>query len=277
MRIARTKTGLLLIVALLVAAMFAPAARGQHVEYMDPEESAAKARVVLLQLITANGGQQYLQLRTSMCEGRRAQFGHNGETSGFVQVKVFWNYPDKIRTEYGKKGNIADVYSGDQGWTLDRGGVSDETVVGISDFQESLKRNVNYLLRHRLNEKGMLLRYGGVSVADLKEVEWVEITDPEERTFRLAVDHRTHLLVRSIVKTVDTETRERKEDATLFSNYQLLNGVQLPMQVTRERDGRRANQDFFESCQVNPELPADYFTKAALEKRFGEVGGKKKN
>ena len=56
MRIARTKTGLLLIVALLVAAMFAPAARGQHVEYMDPEESAAKARVVLLQLITANGG-----------------------------------------------------------------------------------------------------------------------------------------------------------------------------------------------------------------------------
>jgi hypothetical protein len=263
-----------LALALLLSAR---AARGQHVEYMDPEESAAKAKVVLQQLISALGGQRYLQLKTSMCEGRRAQFGHNGETSGYVQVKVFWNYPDKIRTEFGKKGNIADVYSGDQGWTLDRGGVSEETVVGITDFQESLKRNVNYLLRVRLNEPGLLLRYGGISVADLKEVEWVEITDSEERTFRLAVDHTTHLLVRMVVKTVDTETRERKEDATLYSNYQLINGVQLPMQVTRERDGRRTNQDFFEGCQANPELPGDYFTKASLEKRFKEVGGKVKN
>ncbi len=245
-------------------------------EYMDPDESAARAKVVLQQLINAFGGPSYLQLRTSMCEGRRAQFGHNGETSGYVQVRVYWNYPDKIRSEYGKKGNIADVYSGDQGWTLDRGGVSEETVVGIADFQESLKRNVNYLLRTRLNEQGMLLRYGGISVADLKEVEWVEITDPEERTFRLAVDHKSHLLVRTIVKTVDMETRERKEDAILYTNYQLINGVQLPMQVTRERDGRRANQDFFESCQVNPELPPDFFTKASLEKRFKEVGGKQK-
>ncbi len=274
MRVGKIKNWLWVALVLLLAS---PAARGQHVEYMDPEESAAKAKVVLQQLISALGGQSYVQLKTSMCEGRRAQFGHNGETSGYVQVKVYWNYPDKIRSEYGKKGNIADVYSGDQGWTLDRGGVSEETVVGIADFQESLKRNVNYLLRVRLKEPGLLLRYGGVSVADLKEVEWVEITDSEERTFRLAVDHTTHLLVRTIVKTVDTETRERKEDATLYSNYQLINGVQLPMQVTRERDGRRTNQDFFGSCQVNPELPGDYFTKASLEKRFKEVGGKVKN
>jgi hypothetical protein len=262
---------------ILAMLLMSPTARGQHVEYMDPDESAAKAKGVLQQLIGALGGQRYLQLKTSECAGRRAQFGHNGETSGYVPVRVFWNYPDKIRTEYGKKGNIADVYSGDLGWTLDRGGVSEETVVGIADFQESLKRNVNYLLRIRLNEKGMLLRYGGVSTAELKEVEWVEITDTEERMFRLAVDRTTHLLVRSIVKTVDTETRERKEDATLFSNYQLINGVQLPMQVTRERDGRRTNQDFFESCKTDPELPGDFFTKASLEKRFKEVGGKQKN
>ncbi len=274
MRVGQRNNWLWLAAALL---LMSPAARGQHVEYMDPDESAAKAKQVLQELITALGGQRYLQLKTSECEGRRAQFGHNGETSGYVQVKVFWNYPDKLRSEYGKKGNIADVFAGAQGWTLDRGGVSEESAVAVTDFQESLMRNVNYLLRNRINEKGMLLRYGGVSVADLKEVEWVEITDMEERTFRLAVDHTTHLLVRVIVKTVDTETRERKEDATLFSNYQPINGVQMPMQVTRERDGRRTNQDFFEKCEVNPELPGDFFSKASLEKRFGEVGGKKKN
>ena len=254
----------------------APGARGQHAEYMDPDESAAKAKQILQQLISAMGGQRYLQLKTSECEGRYAQFGHNGDTSGYVQAKVFWNYPDKFRIEYGKKGNIVDVYAGEQGWTLDRDGASEEPATSVTDFQESLSRNVNNLLRERINEKGMLLRYGGTAVAELKVVDWVEVTDTEDRTFRLAVEQATHLLVRSVVKTVDNETRERREDVTIYSNYQLKDGVQMPMQISRERDGRRLSQAFFSSCEANPQLPADFFTKAALEKRFAEVGGKKK-
>jgi hypothetical protein len=31
---------------------------------------------------------------------------------------------------------------------------------------------------------------------------------------------------------------------------------------------------FYEGCQLNPPLPPDFFTKAALERRFAEVGGK---
>jgi hypothetical protein len=120
------------------------------------------------------------------------------------------------------------------------------------------------------------LRYGGTAVAELKVVDWVEITDTEDRTFRLAVEQSTHLLVRSEVKTVDNETRERRQDVAIYSNYQLKDGVQMPMQVSRDRDGRRLNQAFFSSCEANPQLPADFFTKAGLEKRFAEVGGKKK-
>ncbi len=273
MRVGTIKNWLLLGLGVLVVS---PAVRAQRAEYMDPEASEAKARQVLQQLLKALGGQNYLDLKTSQCEGRRAQFGHNGEMSGYVQSRVFWKYPDKVRSEYGKKGNIVDVFAGDQGWTLDRDGVSEEPVGAVSDFQDALNRNVNYLLRKRINDKGMLLRYGGISVAELKEVEWVEVTDSEERTFRLAVDRSTHLLVKTVVKTVDNETQERKEDSTIYSNYQLIGGVQLPMQVTRERDGRRTNQDFFGSCQANPDLPPDFFTKESLEKRFKEVGGKKK-
>jgi outer membrane lipoprotein-sorting protein len=260
----------------LAGVLLVPGARAQHAEYMDPDESAAKAKQILQQLITAMGGQRYLQLKTSECEGRYAQFGHNGDTSGYMQAKVFWNYPDKFRIEYGKKGNIVDVFAGAQGWTLDRDGASEEPATSVTDFQEGLSRNVNNLLRERINEKGMLLRYGGTAVAELKVVDWVEITDTEDRTFRLAVEQSTHLLVRSEVKTVDNETRERRQDVAIYSNYQLKDGVQMPMQISRERDGRRLNQAFFSSCEANPQLPADFFTKEALEKRFAEVGGKKK-
>jgi hypothetical protein len=255
--------------------LLAPVAQAQHAEYMDPELSAAKAKQVLQQLIAALGGPAYLNMKSSECEGRYANFGHNGETNGYMQAKNIWSYPDKLRIEYGKKGNIIDLYAGEVGWTLDKGGVSEEPATSMSDFQESLQRNLNYLLRVRLNEPGLLLRYGGTGVDELREVEWVEITDTQERTFRIAMDRNSHLPVRMIVRTVDNETRERREDVTIYTNFQPKEGVQMPMQVSRHRDGRRINQAFFDKCEINPNLPADFFTKASLEQRFKEVSGKK--
>lgn len=257
--------------------LLATTARAQNPETLAPEASEAKAKQVLKQLVDAMGGPLYLSVKTLSCEGRMAQFGHNGDTSGYVAFKEYRSYPDKRRIDYSKKGNIVDIFAGDEGWTLDRGGVSEEPVTSVADFQAALKRDPNNLLRTRLNEQGMLISYGGIGVADLKTVDWIDFQDSEERTIRLGVDRSTHLLARSIVTTVNDETRERQQDVTVYSNYQSQDGVQIPMQVSRERDGRRLSQVFFTSCQLNPQLPADWFTKAALEKRYKEVGGKSKD
>jgi len=61
-------------------------------------------------------------------------------------------------------------------------------------------------LRARLKEPGMSIRFGGTDVVDLRTVDWVEITDSEQRDFRLAVDRTTHYLVRSVV-TLQDDTR----------------------------------------------------------------------
>ena len=271
MRVRLRAAGLGIAVATL---LLATVAKGQNPETMDPEQGAAKGKQIIGQLIEALGGPLYLSVNSLGCEGRIAQFGHSGDLTGFVTFKDYWGYPDKKRTDAGKKGNIIDLYAGDQGWTLDRGGVSEEPATAVSDFQAMLKRDVNNLLRSRIHEEGMSIRFGGIGVVDLHQVDWVEIEDPEERVFRLAVEHSSHLLVRSMVVTKDEDTGTRREDVTMYTNYQFKDGVQLPMQVSRERDGRRVYQVFYEGCQLNPPLPPDFFTKAALERRFSEVGGK---
>jgi hypothetical protein len=247
----------------------------QNPDTMDPEQSTAKAKQILKQLIDTLGGQRYLTIKTSECEGRQAHFGHNGEMSGFTVFKDYWSYPDTRRIDLAKKGNIIDLFIGNEGWTLDRSGVSEEPATAVTDFQEAVKRDPNNLLRYRLNEDRLLITYGGNAVVDLRPVDWVEIVDSEERTYRLAVDQSTHLLVRSVVYVRDDVTGERREDVALYTNYQSKDGVQMPMQISRERDGRRVSQVFYEACQYNPNLPADFFTKAALEKRSSEVGGGK--
>jgi len=263
------------VLASLLAASLPRLANGQNPENMMPAEREAKGKQILEQLITALGGPTYLDIRESSCEGRLAQFGHSGEMTGYTNFKVYWRFPDKNRTDFSKKGVIVNVYNGDRGWTLDRGGVSELSTAAVADFQEQAKRDINNLLRLRLKEPGMVIRFGGTDIVDLKTVDWVEITDTEQRDFRLAVDRTTHFLVRTVVTLQDDTSPDRSVETHIFTNYQLMDGVQTPLQITLDRNGRRINQVFFQSCKYNPGFSDDFFTKAALDKRFSEVGSRK--
>jgi len=266
-----------------------PAAAQQNPETMMPEQSEAKAKQILSDLINARGGAGYREVRSSQCHGTRAQFGHNEDLTGYVAFTDSREYPDKDRIEYSAKshnlknivnvvigvdgldlahgGVIVALYNGDRGWTLDKSGVTELPVTATADFQEQVKRNVDNLLRLWLKQPGLTFRYGGIDTVDLKEVDWVEITDTEDRTFRLAVDHSTRLLVRSVVTTTNQETQQRDDDVTTYTNYQLKDSVWTPMQVSRFHEGRRVSQFFYDSCRFNPDFPRDYFEKSSLQKK----------
>jgi hypothetical protein len=110
---------------------------------------------------------------------------------------------------------------------------------------------------------------------DRREVDWIELTDSEDRKFRLAVDHSTHFLVRSVVTTKDEETQQLNDDVTIYTNYQLKDSVWVPLQISREHNGRRAAQFFYETCKFNPGFPDVLFTKDSLQKGGSEAVLKK--
>lgn len=261
--------------ALLLAAMLTPGrAAAQDPDTMMPEASASKAKQILAQMLGAMGGAAYMNVRESECSGRLSRFGHNNDLTTYLEFKDYWRFPDKNRTDYGKKGNIIDSFSGNEGWTVDHDGVSEEPAGAVEDFQEQVRKDPDHLFRYRLKEEGMVYRYGGADLIDLRPVDWVEMVDRAEWTYRIAVQRDSHLMVRFVVITRDATTRERAEEVTSFANYHPIDGVQTPLQVARTRDGRRIFQAFYDSCRYNPGLPGDFFSKAALEKRFQEVGSK---
>jgi hypothetical protein len=293
----RLKLARLAVAASLVCATLALRASAQNPDSMMPEQSAAKAKEILSELMNARGGAGYREAAEVECQGTRAQFGHNGAVTGYVRFLDARHYPDKERLEYSAKnhnlksiintvigvdgldwshgGVIIALYNGDRGWTLDRGGVSELPATAVADFDEEVKKNIDNVLRIRLKEPGWSYRYGGIDTVDLREVDWVELTDSDERTFRLAVDRHTHLLVRSVVTTNNEETHEKDDDTTIYTNYLLNDSVWTPMQITRDHNGRRTAQFFYNSCKYNPGFPSDYFDKSSLQKRGGETSLKK--
>jgi hypothetical protein len=246
----------------------------QNPETMMPEASATKAKQILAQMLDAMGGQNYLRVRESECTGRKSEFGHNNALTSYLEFKEYWRFPDKYRIDFGKKGNIIDLFNGREGWTVDHDGVGEEPADRVDEFQDRLMKDPGHLFRYRLKEEGMVYRYGGTDLIDLKPVDWVEMSDRQERTYRIAVQRDNHLMARFTVIIRDQESGQLIEEVTSYANYHTIGGVETPLQVARTRNDRRILQAFYDSCTYNPNLEPNFFTKAALQQRFQEVGSR---
>ncbi len=268
----------ILSVAMLAGACLAGAtsAAAQDDQFLMPEQSAVKARQILDQAVEALGGNAYLNVHDITCTGRLGQFDHAGEVTGFGKFIDYSEPPFKERQENLPKKNIIQIYNGDKGWDLDRGGVSDAPKADVTDFKEEVQKDLDYILRQRSHEPGMVLRYAGPDVVDLKQAEWVEMVDSDNRTIRIAFADNTHLPIRKTVETRDPRMQHKTEEVEYYSNYHPIDGVQTPFQITRERNQIKIFQVFFDKCEYNTSVSDALFTKESLDQRWAQIPNRDK-
>jgi hypothetical protein len=258
------------------------------------ETNVAKGRRVTKQVIAALGGPAYLNIHNVQCDGREAEFGTTGTLMGFTLFRDTWLLPDKNRVEYFTKGEhtiigflmgsdellithggaMITVYSGKEGWTLDKSGVSDQPEDLIKTFNDRLKTDMNTVLRKRMNEPGFEAEYAGPDLIDLKEAEWIEFTDRDHRLMRLGIDKYSHLPLRWVVVTRNPETREKTEVITSFTQYALNDGVKTPLSIELSSNDHKVSQTFLTSCKFNADISPELFTRAALEQAAKDTGKK---
>ena len=284
-------------VVLGLACAFRDRAAARPAQEMLPEQSAAKAKELVQRVIAALGGQAYLNVRDTQCDGRIAQYGTAGTMMGFTLFRDLWILPDKNRVEYISKGEhsilaflvgtdtllitnggaLITVYNGKEGWTLDKAGVSNEPDDLIMAFDDQLKTGMNNMLRQRIHEPGVEMSYGGSDLIDLKEAEWIEFTDPEHHEMRLGIDKYSHLPLRWIVATRNPDTREHAEIVTSYTQYLTQDGVKSPLSIEVSRNDRKVSQTFLSNCKYNSDLDPQLFTRAWLEQHAAEVQKNSKN
>jgi hypothetical protein len=252
----------------------APRLKAQDDEVLMPAQSAAKAKQLIQEAITALGGQAYLNVHDATCTGHLGGFGHSGDLSGFEHFIDYTEPPFKDRQENLPKRNLISVYNGDKGWTLDRGGVSDAAASDLARFQEDTKIDLDNIFRHRIHEPGMIFRYAGPDVVELKEADWVELVDSDNRTIRIAFARETHLPIQKVIAIRDPKTQMRSQEIEYYSLYHAIDGIETPFQITRVRNGMKVFQVFFDKCEYNTNLADSLFTKESLDQRWQKVGKK---
>jgi len=235
-----------------------------------------KAQELVEKAVAALGGEAYLNVTGYIRTGRIYSFSRGELASAGAVFTEYAKYPDKSRMEYYRNRSIIQVNNGDEGWELDTQGVREQTPESIRDFKESVKRDIDFLLRARRTEPGMQFYYLGSQFLDNRRVEVVEMVDAENESLVLYLDAETHLPLRLRYRERDELTREMVEVVEYYGIYIDFDGVRSPRQITRERARIRV----FEATELKVDFKApiaeELFTRESLEARWQEIGKKEK-
>lgn len=234
-----------------------------------------RAAQVVQAAIDAMGGKAYLEVKNTVSHGRYFVFrdGRQG-FSRFFDWTVY-EEPVKSRFQLGN-GKNAEVHVHNlelnKGWVKESAfDVREISEQEMEQFKETIKRDLDYLLRNRLDEEGMNeFYYGPDEIAGSGELEAVEFIDRSNDSVVVYFDRKTHLPNKVEGHFTDNLGLRHKEE-TEFYNWHEISGVLSPLRHDTFVDGELSSQMFLEELLINQVIPAEQFLEPEVKER------KKKN
>jgi len=223
------------------------------------DPSVQKAKQVLDDMISALGGDAYLNIHTMSMEGRSYSFWQ-GKPSGMGLVFWrFWEWPDKDRWELTKDRDVIELNIGDKGYEITYKGTATQDPKQLDDYPRRRDHALETVVRQWLAAPGTIILYAGTAIVEQTLTDEVTVFNAENDSVTISVDPHTHLPVRKMFSYRDPIDRLKDDDAELFSNYRVVQGISTPYSVVRMQNGEMRNQRFINNVSYNTELAPTLF------------------
>ena len=223
-----------------------------------------KAKQILDDMIRALGGEAYLNMREMSVAGRSYAFYH-GRPSGLgVLYWRFWQAPDKDRYEITKQRDIIDLYVGDKAYETTYKGTAALDPKQLADYLRRREHSLERVIRSWLPAPGTMILYEGTAIVEQNLADKVTILTASNDSVTIAVDPRTHLPVRMNYSYRDPIDRQFDDEAEIFSNYKIVQGIATPYSTVRMENGEMSNQRFVNTVSYNNGLDASMFEPKGL-------------
>ncbi len=223
------------------------------------DPSVKKAKQVLDEMIRVLGGEAYLNVRTVSTEGRSYSFW-KGQPSGMGVV--FWRFqewPDKDRIELTKQRDVIELYVGDKGYEITYKGTAAQDPKQVADYVRRRDHSLENVVRQWLAAPGTMILYSGTAIVEQNMADEITVLNAANDSVTISVDAGTHLPVRSTFSYRDPADRQMDEDAVIFSNYRLIQGVNTPLSNVGMRNGEMRSQRFITNVTYNTDLAPTLF------------------
>lgn len=231
-------------------------------------------------VIAALGGDRYLNMHYRLAAGRVYAFFHD-ELSGYDLARIYTEYlpqaPPKAlavreREVLGKKQDYSYLFLPNQGWDITYRGARPVEDEKWDRYFRTTENDIFYILRVRYHEPGMQFDYVGSDVFLGTHVEVLDVTDSQNRTVRVYLDHNTFLPIHQTFSWLDEQTRYRNDEAADFGKYRDIGGgIKWPFTIERQRNGYKSYQMFANTVEADQPPPPGIFELPAGARMLKKV------
>jgi hypothetical protein len=223
------------------------------------DASVQKAKQILDDMIKALGGETYLNIRDMTVEGRSYAFWQGRPSGMGVLFWRFWQWPDKDRVELTKQRDVVELNIGDKGYEVTYKGTGTQDPKQLDDYLRRRQHSLETVIRSWLPAPGTIILYSGTAIVEQNLADQVTVLNSENDSVTISVDPHSHLPVRKTFSYRDPIDRQKDDEAEIFGNYRMVQGVNTPYSTVRMQNGEMRSQRFINNVTYNSGLSASLF------------------
>jgi hypothetical protein len=229
----------------------------------------SKGRKLLDEMVTALGGDAWLNRQDWIYSGRAATFYKGQPHEGAPafeeyyrlhpfgeRVVVISHYGVFIATDHS---DIAEVWTGDNGYEITYKGSKPLPAKDVEDYQRRHRHSLDVVVNDWLKQPGVIVTYEGTNMVQRRLAEQVSILTTSNDAVTLELDEGSHLPLSLSFQWRDPLYKDLNTDEQQFDDYHAVQGIMTPFAITLLHNGDMTGQRFLTKVVYNAKLPADLF------------------
>ncbi len=218
-----------------------------------------KVHTLLDQMVHALGGDAWVNAPGYELIGRTSGFYQGKPTGAITDFFDYREPPDKERVELGKKREVYEIYSGQQGWEVTYKGKRALPADEMADYLRRRSHSVDAAVHVWMKDTAALYLYGGQELVERRLADKITILSSTNDNLTLDLDASTHLPIRRSFEWRDPLYKDKNVEAEEYDDYHTFNGIATPFSVTRYHNGDMTNQRFLYNVTYGGVIPASMF------------------
>jgi hypothetical protein len=281
---------------LLAAALFsAPqrlCAQASDLPSAAPAPSAAaqtdteRGRQLIDQMVTALGGEAWLNRTTIQIDGRTSSFFHgepnpyiteyhelrrlpapNTAVSALPEADRVGFLTERGMIEPGKKIDVVQIWTKGNGYEITYKGQTTLPKDQVEDYYRRSAHSIETVVHTWLKAPGVMVVSEGTIMVERRLANRVTVLTADNDAVTLDLDTTTHLPLRRTFRWRNPQFKDYDEDAETYDDYHTFQGLPTALTITRYHNGEIAGQRYLTKIVYNLPMDPSQFDPAVLFKK----------
>ena len=227
----------------------------------NPEQ---RGRALLDQMVTALGGEAWLNRKTETLEGRTAAFFQGAPDPGVIEYHEFRRFaasgqPEIDRLEFTKKRDVIQIWDDKGGTEITYKGIEPLPKDQVEDSLRRRAHTIEEVVGTWLKTPGVMVVAEGASMVGRRTAEKVTVLSPNNDAVTIELDSATHLPLRRTFQWRNEKFKDHDEDAEDYEDYHTIQGLPTPFSITRYKNGDMVSQRYIVKVSYNEPLQPSLF------------------